>query len=150
MPFIKWESSTPEHGPAEDSSGSACSTTKESWREWIVQESMRRTVFFACFFLVAHQVLVGQASSEGGGCEDRYVFCQSWTLSAHLWGAADVVGFAVAWRERRHFVVRKESFAEVLRDAAPDDIDAFGRMLMVGALGIEDARLWFYNRGGSF
>ncbi|KAF6834180.1 hypothetical protein CMUS01_06253 [Colletotrichum musicola] len=146
VPFVKWESSQPETGPSEDFSNSC--PTKEAWQEWIVQESMRRTIFFTCFFLVAHQVLVGQVSATG--CEERYVFCRSWTMSAHLWNAADVVGFAVAWRERHHFVVDKEAFAEVLRVAGPDDIDAFGRMLMVGALGIEDTRLWFYNRGGSF
>lgn len=60
-----------------------------------------------------------------------------------------MVDFAIAWKEKKHFVVTKHGFNEVLRDAAADDIDLFGRMLVVGALGIDEARLWFYNKGGS-
>ncbi|KAF4930741.1 Transcription factor gsfR2 [Colletotrichum viniferum] len=143
LPFVKWESSQPTTGPAEDQS--FC-PTKESWQEWIWQESARRTIFFTCFFLITHQMLIGREPPNG--CSDRYIFCQSWTMSAHLWGAPNVVDFAIAWREKKHFVINKQSFNEALRDASADDVDLFGRMLMVGALGIDDTRVWFYNRGG--
>ncbi|TDZ19879.1 Transcription factor gsfR2 [Colletotrichum orbiculare MAFF 240422] len=142
LPFVRWETSQPEVGPAED----LIYPTKESWQEWIFQESTRRTLFFACFLLVAHQILIGQQPERG--CTERYLFCHSWTLSAHLWKAPTVVDFAVAWREKRHFVVTKNSLAEAWRDAAADDVDAFGRIMMVGAMGVDDARLWFYSRGG--
>ncbi|KXH52660.1 hypothetical protein CSAL01_13088 [Colletotrichum salicis] len=143
LPFVKWERAQPTTDPAQDYS--TC-PTKDFWLEWIFQESARRTIFFTCFFLVAYSVLVDTLTN---GCEQRYVFCQSWTMSAHLWKAPTVVDFAVAWKEKQHLVITKQCFEEALRDAAADDIDAFGRILMVGAMGIEDARLWFYNRGGS-
>ncbi|EXF85955.1 hypothetical protein CFIO01_06003 [Colletotrichum fioriniae PJ7] len=143
LPFVKWEPEQPATGPAQDYAGCP---TKDFWQEWIFQESARRTIFFTCFFLVAYSVLIGTLTN---GCEERYVFCQSWTMSAHLWKAPTVVDFAVAWKEKQHLVITKQGFEEALRDAAADDIDAFGRILLVGALGIEDARLWFYNRGGS-
>ncbi|GJC94668.1 C6 zinc finger domain-containing protein [Colletotrichum higginsianum] len=139
LPFVRWES-------AQQESGQMDCPTKETWNEWIFQESARRTLFFTNFFIIAYKVLVGRSI---GRCEDRYDFCQSWTLSAHLWKASTVVDFAVAWRERRHFVVTNEGFGEVLRDAAADDVETFGRMLIVAGLGIEETRLWFYNRGGS-
>ncbi|KAL2876609.1 hypothetical protein SGCOL_008187 [Colletotrichum sp. CLE4] len=143
LPFVKWERAQPTTGPAQDYS--TC-PTKDFWQEWIFQESARRTIFFTCFFLVAYSVLVDTLTN---GCEQRYVFCQSWTMSAHIWKAPTVVDFAVAWKEKHHLVITKQCFEEALRDAAADDIEAFGRILMVGAMGIEDARLWFYNRGGS-
>ncbi|OHE91863.1 hypothetical protein CORC01_12871 [Colletotrichum orchidophilum] len=143
LPFVKWERGQPATGPAQDFS--TC-PTKDFWQEWIFQESARRTIFFTCFFLVAYSVLVDTLAN---GCEEKYVFCQSWTMSAHLWKAPNVVDFAIAWKEKQHFVITKQCFDEALRDAAADDIDEFGKILMVGALGIEDARLWFYNRGGS-
>ncbi|KAJ0163106.1 hypothetical protein CTA2_3507 [Colletotrichum tanaceti] len=139
LPFVRWERGPQETGPMD------C-PTKETWHEWIFQESARRSLFFASFFIIAYKVLVGRST---GRCEDRYNFCQSWTLSAHLWQASNVVEFAVAWRERRHFVVTKNGFDEVLRDAAADDVEQFGRMLIVAGFGIEETRLWFYNRGGS-
>ncbi|KAF4773935.1 hypothetical protein HER10_EVM0006794 [Colletotrichum scovillei] len=141
LPFVKWEPEQPATGPAQDYT--AC-PTKDFWQEWIFQESARRTIFFTCFFLVAYSALVGTLTN---GCEERYVFCQSWTMSAHLWKAPTVVDFAVAWKEKQHLVITKQGFEEALRDASADDIDAFGKILLVSALGIEDARLWFYNRG---
>ncbi|KAK1573589.1 uncharacterized protein LY79DRAFT_525532 [Colletotrichum navitas] len=143
MPFVKWERARPETGPAEDRS--AC-PTKETWQEWIFQESARRTVFFTGFLLAAYNVLVGKISSD---CQGGHFTGLSWTLSAHLWEAPDVVAFAVAWGEKRHFVVTRECFSDVLKDAGADDVDAFGRILIVGAMGIDEARLWFHNRGGS-
>ncbi|KAK2039880.1 hypothetical protein LZ31DRAFT_530877 [Colletotrichum somersetense] len=143
VPFVKWERGRPETGPAEDRS--AC-PTKDAWQEWIFQESARRTMFFTSFLLAAHNVLIGKVIS---GCQEDHFVGLSWTLSAHLWKAPDVVAFAVAWGEKRHFVVTRESFSNVLEDAGADDVDAFGRILIVGGLGIDEARLWFHNRGGS-
>ncbi|GJC78648.1 transcription factor gsfR2 [Colletotrichum liriopes] len=143
QPFVRWERGHPETGPTEDHS--AC-PTKETWHEWIFQESARRSIFFTCFLTVAYKLLVGKIPN---GCEDSHFICQSWTLSANLWNAPDVVEFAVAWREKRHFVVTKGGFNDVLRDAAAEDVDVFGRMLIVGAMGLDEARLWFHNKGGS-
>ncbi|GKT51458.1 transcription factor IIIA [Colletotrichum spaethianum] len=142
QPFIRWDRGQPETGPAEDHS---TYPTKETWHEWIFQESARRSIFFACFLLVTYNVLIGKIP----GCQESHFICQSWTLSASLWKAPDVVDFAVAWREKRHFVVTKGNFDDILRDAAADDVDLFGRILIVGAMGIDEARLWFHNRGGS-
>ncbi|KAL0944976.1 uncharacterized protein CTRU02_202863 [Colletotrichum truncatum] len=144
LPFVKWNRTQPETGPAEEQQ--PC-PTKDFWQEWIFQESARRTIFFVSFFLVLYQTLVGQLIA--GGCRERYIFCQSWTMSAHLWNSQNVVDFAIAWREKRHFTANKHCFTDVLREAAADDVDVFARMFMVGALGIDETRLWFYNKGGS-
>ncbi|KAK1981390.1 hypothetical protein LZ30DRAFT_782083 [Colletotrichum cereale] len=144
MPFVKWERGRPETGPVEDHRP-AC-PTKETWQEWIFQESARRTMFFTSFLLATHNVLLGKVS---GDCQENHFACLSWTLSAHLWRAPDVVAFAVAWREKRHLVVTRECFGSVLKDAGADDVDAYGRILIVGAMGIDEARLWFHSRGGS-
>ncbi len=58
--------------------------------------------------------------------------------------------FAAAWNENRHFVVRDLDYTELFADAAPDDLDVFGRMQIVANMGIDDARGWFHTRGGYF
>jgi hypothetical protein len=70
------------------------------------------------------------------------------TMSAHLWNARSVFDFALAWNNRKHFTVIELDFTEVLRDAMPDDVDTFGRMMMIGLQGEDDIKGWFYTRGG--
>lgn len=72
------------------------------------------------------------------------------TLSAHLWNAKSAFDFAVAWNEKSHFLVKDLDFSEVMRDAEPDDVDDFAKMMLVGLMGIDDVRGWFYMKGGTF
>lgn len=78
---------------------------------------------------------------------DPILLGQSWTLSAHLWQARDCVDFAVAWRERKHYVVKRRAIISTLADADGDDIDEFGRMLLTVAMGIEEAKGWLAAKG---
>jgi hypothetical protein len=70
------------------------------------------------------------------------------TISAHLWNAKTAFDFALAWNSRKHFTVIELDFTEVLRDAMPDDIDIFGKMMMISLKGEDDIKGWFYTRGG--
>jgi hypothetical protein len=82
-------------------------------------------------------------------CDTRLLLCRSLTMSAHLWHARDAVAFAVAWREKKHFVARPWNIWNRLETAQPDDIDELGRMLMTSGLGIEQVQGWFAAKGGS-
>ncbi|KEZ40369.1 hypothetical protein SAPIO_CDS8223 [Scedosporium apiospermum] len=118
--------------------------TEAFWRSWIFTESARRTCLFTLHFLVAYQIL----SCKGPpSCEDT-LLCEEWTLSTYLWTARNAVDFAVAWRDRRHLVVKCSSFEDMFREAEPDDLDEFGRMLMVSFMGAEQTRGWFASKGG--
>ena len=72
------------------------------------------------------------------------------TLSSHLWRAESAFDFAVAWNEKKHFVVCDLDFVEVWRDAKPDDLDEFAKTMLVGLQGVDDVKGWFYKRGGTF
>ncbi|KAJ6446826.1 Meiotic recombination protein rec8 [Purpureocillium lavendulum] len=120
--------------------------TQAFWRDWILQESARRTCLFAFFFLQVYRLLAGQ---RGLTCDGRLGLCHAWTLSAHLWTAPSAVEFARAWGARRHFVVRDAQFASVLDEAKADDVDRFGRMWISCLLGVDEAEGWFASRGGS-
>lgn len=81
-------------------------------------------------------------------CDSRMLLCRSFTLSAHLWDARDPISFAIAWRDRRHLVVRPWSVWRRLDDARPDEIDKLGRILMTAGMGIEETKGWFVAKGG--
>ncbi|KAI3333445.1 hypothetical protein F4824DRAFT_242533 [Ustulina deusta] len=81
-------------------------------------------------------------------CESQMLLCQSFTLSAHLWHARDPVDFAVAWRDKKHFVVQPWNVWNRIDAAQVDDIDQLGRILMTSGMGIEEAKGWFASRGG--
>jgi hypothetical protein len=70
--------------------------------------------------------------------------------SAHLWTASSAFDFAKTWNERERLVVDNMDFDPLLQLAQPDDIDVFGRMLLVAKLGIDEVRGWFYCKGGKF
>lgn len=117
------------------------------WREWVLQESARRTFLIACFFVNVWKLLTGRQVAT---CRaDPVLLGQSWTLSAKLWQAGNAVDFAVAWRERKHYVVRRKAILTTLTDADGDDIEAFGKMLLTVAMGVEEAEAWLALKGAS-
>jgi hypothetical protein len=69
-------------------------------------------------------------------------------VSAALWDAKSPFEFAKAWNEKKHFLVKSLDFHEVLKEADAQDIDVFGRMMMVGVLGVDDVQGWLHTRGG--
>ena len=119
--------------------------TKAFWTDWILQESIRRTLLLTFYLTQAYRVLSGQ---KGLACDGRLGLCHSWTLSAHLWHARSPLAFADAWKNKKHFVLRDSNFAEIWDGALAEDIEAFGRIFITSYLGIEEAEGWFMSRGG--
>ncbi|KAJ5093274.1 hypothetical protein N7456_009135 [Penicillium angulare] len=117
------------------------------WNSWVVQESARRTVLLAFFFMQIYKVLQGNVPVH---CDGRLGLEHSWYLSAHLWSAQSAFDFAVAWAEKPHFVVHNLDFSWALTSAQPVDLDQFGRMLLVTLLGIDSTRAWFHGKGATF
>ena len=103
-----------------------------------------------------HQQQGGGCGAGGSGsfvpdkrCDPQLLLCQSFTLSAHLWHARDPVDFAVAWRNKKHLVVKPFNIWKRIDSAQVDDIDKLGRMVMTSGMGIEEAKGWFVSRGGT-
>jgi hypothetical protein len=119
---------------------------RDTWRLFILRETLRRTVLSLHQFVALCHLLLGRRDSCAPGLEQGIKV----TLSAQLWRAESAFDFAVAWNERKHFVVHDLDFAEVLRDAQPGDIDDFAKTMLVGLQGIDDINGWFYTRGGTF
>ncbi len=78
------------------------SSARDFWKSWIFQESARRTFLITFFFLQAYRTMKGVGPMQ---CDGKLYLIHSWTLSAHLWHASDPVDFAVAWKEKKHYVV---------------------------------------------
>lgn len=120
--------------------------TKLFWKEWVFQESARRTVLFIFFFLQTYRMGSGGALIP---CDGKMGLVHSWTVSAYLWRAETPVEFAKAWKEKNHFVVANAQFRKVLDEARADDVDAFGRILLSAVMGADGADGWLAARGGS-
>ncbi|KAF1842154.1 uncharacterized protein K460DRAFT_291548 [Cucurbitaria berberidis CBS 394.84] len=118
---------------------------RAAWRSYVFRESLRRTLLSLFQMTAMCDLLRGQLKS----CVHSLLYGNRVTLSAHLWHAKNSFDFAVAWNDKKHFLVKELDFTEVLRDAQPDDVDIFARMMMVGLQGIDDIRGWFYTRGGT-
>lgn len=117
------------------------------WNSWVVQESARRTVLLAFYFMQIYKVLQGNVSLQ---CDGKLGLEHSWYLSAHLWNAQSAFDFAVSWAEKPHFVVQNLDFSWALTNAQPVDLDPFGKMLLVTLLGIDSTRAWFHGKGTTF
>ena len=114
------------------------------WDSWVEQESARRTVLLAIYFMQIYKLLQGNVPVH---CDGKMGLEHSWYLSAHLWNAQSAFDFAVAWAEKPHFVIDNLDFSWVLTSAQPIDVDLFGRMLLVTTLGIDATKTWFHARG---
>jgi hypothetical protein len=119
-------------------------SARACWAAYIFRESLRRSVLAVFHLMTMCSLLRGQLTS----CDQGMAIGNRLTMSAHLWNARSVFDFALAWNNRKHFTVIELDFTEVLRDAMPDDVDTFGRMMMIGLQGEDDIKGWFYTRGG--
>lgn len=119
--------------------------TKTFWQDWILQESLRRTLLFSFYFVQTYRIVAGCKILQ---CDGRLGLCHSWTLSAHLWNAMTPLSFAEAWGDKNHYVVTNAIFSEVLDQAQAEDIDTFGRIMISSLLGRDEAEGWFASRGG--
>ncbi|PKK43328.1 hypothetical protein CI102_11452 [Trichoderma harzianum] len=122
-------------------------TLSDLWKDWIFQESARRTLLFTFFFLQAYRVLTG--SQNLYQCDGRLGLCHSWMVSEHLWQAETALDFRNAWRQRNHFLIIDGQFTAMLSEAKAGDVDLFGKMLLSAAVGIPELEAWFASRGGS-
>ncbi|KAL3476998.1 hypothetical protein BJX99DRAFT_133816 [Aspergillus californicus] len=115
------------------------------WTLWTTEESARRTILFTFYFLNILRLLRGEHSMQ---CDGKLGILHSWYLSAYLWNAGSAIEFAAAWAGREHFIVRNVNFENVLAFAGVDDVDCFGRMLLVTSRGVDRVREWFGGKGG--
>ncbi|KAJ9132186.1 hypothetical protein NKR23_g11416 [Pleurostoma richardsiae] len=123
------------------------SATRDFWEAWVFQESARRTLAIVLSFLMIYHYMKGEVLVQ---CGNNTFACRSVTLSAHLWRAGDPVDFALAWRNKRHFVVHGDESVPVtvvMEDAKSDDIDEFGKIFLTGYMGIDEAKGWLAMRG---
>ncbi|KAH6697160.1 hypothetical protein F5X68DRAFT_238482 [Plectosphaerella plurivora] len=121
---------------------------RDAWLLWIFMESARRTLAMILFFVVAHRFVRGEMTQ----CNTNKYVSRSVTLSAHLWQAKDPVDFALAWRNKRHYVVHGDSMDAVvamLEDAKSDDIDELGKIFLASVMGRDEAKGWLALRGAS-
>lgn len=123
----------------------AAQPSRQFWRTWVCRESARRTFLVASFFVHIWKMLTGQPLVHRW--DDEELRRQCWTLSAHLWGAEDAVDFAAAWRDRKHYVVRRGAIRSTMMEAGPSDVEAFGKMLMTAALGVDETEAWLGSMG---
>ncbi|CAI6340200.1 unnamed protein product [Periconia digitata] len=119
-------------------------TARAFWTSFIFRESARRTLLVICHAIACCRVMAGDITS----CSHELAVGNRVTISAKLWNAASPLEFAERWNEKQHFLVRDLDFAHVLRDAAVEDLDVFGKMILVGSLGSEDMVAWFRMKGG--
>lgn len=115
-----------------------------TWASFIFRESCRRTLLVICHAIAACRVMTGDITS----CSHELAAGNRVTISAALWNAKSSFEFAKVWNEKNHFLVKDLDFEEVLQDANADDLDVFGRMIMVGSMGIDDVRGWLHTKGG--
>src|SRR5688572_17152401 len=132
--------------PAPDLPLDPIGPTKTFLKQWLFQESARRTMLFIFFFLQTYRMVSGGMLLA---CDGKMGLVHSWTLSAYLWRAKTPVEFARAWKERNHFVVTNAQFRKVLDEAKADDVDSFGRILLSAMMGEDEADGWLAERGGS-
>lgn len=116
---------------------------RAAWTNFVFRETLRRTVLSLFQFVALCYLLHGQLSP----CSHEGLQGNKVTLSALLWSVKSALDFAVVWNEKKRFLVHELDFTEVLRDAQPDDIDTFAKMMLVGLQGIDDIKGWFYTRG---
>jgi hypothetical protein len=121
--------------------------TGEFWKEWVFQESARRTFLFTFYFDQLYRWVAGEQGFTDP-CDNRMALCRTWTMSAHLWNATSLLDFEIAWKGQPHFIFSPTTVPDILLNARASDVDIFGRMLLVGILGLDDAKVWFYRRGG--
>lgn len=116
-----------------------------AWTAYMFRESLRRTVLSIYLFITLCHLLRGTTAP----CSTFLAHGNKVTLSAQLWNAKSAFDYAVAWNNEKHFLVNNLDFTEVMDVAEPKDIDAFGKMIMIGLQGEDDIKGWLYTKGGT-
>ena len=84
------------------------------------------------------------------GCKHRGSLHTYLLGSGHLWKANSAFDFAKSWNERNRLLVEDVDMRSMLEFAEPEDVDLFGKMMLVATLGVDEVRGWFDFKGSSF
>ncbi|EMT72032.1 hypothetical protein FOC4_g10003879, partial [Fusarium odoratissimum] len=122
------------------------SAAQAFWTNWIFQESAKRTLGMINFFMLTYYFMKGESGNRCGQNKNIAVN-RSVTMSAHLWKAQDAVDFALAWRNKKHFVINVSALETIIHDAQKDDIDAFGKICLTSLMGLTEAKGWLAMKG---
>ncbi|KAF2828654.1 hypothetical protein CC86DRAFT_288181 [Ophiobolus disseminans] len=116
-----------------------------AWAAYMFRESFRRTILSLYLFITLCYLLRGETAP----CSTHLAFGNRFTLSAHLWNAKSAFEYAIAWNDEKHFLIEGLDFTEVMTSASPEDVDAFGKMIMIGLQGEDDIRGWLHTKGST-
>lgn len=141
LPYITYDDLSPDTSPT-TLPLSPLAETESYWRNWILQESTRRTWLFTKQLLCIYSCLTNRPLAPPSSP------CRAWSLSGRLWRARNAVDFAVAWGVGRRLVANMGRLGEVFETARAEDLDEFGRVLLVCHLGEQEARGWMAVKGG--
>ncbi|KAF5011583.1 hypothetical protein FDECE_2304 [Fusarium decemcellulare] len=152
IPYIEFDKAPPTNneGPTLDLIPLYPASAAHSfWASWVFQESAKRTLGMINFFVLTYHYMKGES---GNRCSQNKTVAvnRSVTMSAHLWKARDPVDFALAWRNKRHFVINvgaPDQLATVIEEAKTDDIDDFGKICLTAVMGLTEAKGWLAMRG---
>lgn len=141
LPYITYDDFSPETSPI-SLPLNPLAETETYWRNWILQESTRRTWLFTNQLRFIYSFLSNRRLAP------PRMACKSWSLCGRLWRARNAVDFADAWGAGRRLVATMGRLGEVFEAARAEDLDEFGRMLLVCYMGEQEARGWMAVRGG--
>ncbi|KAI1767591.1 hypothetical protein GGR53DRAFT_463277 [Hypoxylon sp. FL1150] len=114
----------------------------ESWERWVFAESVRRTFLISAALKAFWDLLKGRRSTTNIGA---WGFVHRWTLSRHLWDAADPVEFSKAWKEKPIWIISSFYLEEFLRTGSKDDADEFALVLLTLCFGVNEMKMFNYE-----
>lgn len=111
--------------------------TPSSWKEWIFQETCRRTILISYMLSGVYSFL--KFGSDNVPCK---VNDFSFTAQAALWNAPSEYRWKEGWKETKHFSITVGEWDVVMGGAVPNDLDELGVMVMASLKGTEITRQW--------
>lgn len=97
----------------------------KSWDAWVLLESARRTLVFACAFVCMTKLLKSMDVDNAMWRDLRF------TASRHLWEAPSSVEFFRSWRDKPQYYIRDFDFKDFWSYARPDDLDEFTKTMLM-------------------
>lgn len=113
-------------------------THPPTWKEWIFDESVRRTVVMAYSVIGLYDLM--KDPGEKLGNPGSWAFIHRWTLGGSLWKAKTESDFDRLWARNQHFVIANFSFDKFIAQGKGDEIDEFGEMLLSVYMGVDETR----------
>ena len=123
---------------------SSSMAAQDSWKSWILLESIRRTCLIVLFLVSMYKRLCGRATTT---CDSELFFDYTWTASAGLWEAQNAAEFVLLWQRGQSHCVTNANLLQALPSIEVDDIDTYSKILLTASLGIENTKAWFWSRG---